>query len=184
MKRGEKTKQQKPYPQQLSSPWVLAGWHPHTTGWHQTVLKAFEELHHLQKSTRYLGTYEKKKGKAPLKQPGPISVSSCKGVNNFLEKHILISQKPCLQWPVTVANCSTVTKHINANALLYPSLQPDYQKSRSYFPALDNFHRRLSGPIQPNPSIQNYLWWNSSYFKTTFDKTADISAGFTSKIVI
>lgn len=125
-----------------------------------------------------------KKGKAPLKQPGPISVSSCKGVNDFLEKHILTSQKPCLQWPVTVANCSTVTKHINANALLYPSLQPDYQKSRSYFPALDNFHRRLSGPIQPNPSIQNYLWWNSSYFKTTFDKTADISAGFTSKIVI
>lgn len=63
--------------------------------------------------------------------------------------------------PITVANCNIVTKHVNANTLLYPGLQPDYQKSRSYFPALDNFHRKYSLPIPP--------------YKTTFDETAAIS---------
>jgi len=48
-----------------------------------------------------------------------------------------------------VANYSVLTKHVSANAVLYPSLQPHYQRSRSNLPALVNFHKKLSGQTQP-----------------------------------
>lgn len=76
-------------------------------------------------------------------------------------------------WPMTVANCSIVIKHVNASAVLYPSLHPNYQKSWSYFHTWDNCHRKLSGltqslhpklPLMKQQLFQNYIWQNSRYF--------------------
>lgn len=83
---------------------------------------------------------------------------------------------------MTVANCSIVIKHVNTSAALYLACILIIKNPGAAFMPQTIFTE--NSVALSNPSIQKYLWWNSSYFKTTFDKTAGISDSFTSKIII